>query len=58
VEFRLIVFRPFKNEVMIGRISSSNPEGIRLRTHFFDEIFVGTWVDLDEVLDFGLLGVS
>jgi len=40
VEFRLIVFRPFKHEVMTGRISSATPHGIRIRTHFFDEIFV------------------
>ncbi|TAQ83633.1 hypothetical protein B7494_g8045 [Chlorociboria aeruginascens] len=40
VEFRLIVFRPFKGEVMIGKISSATQQGIRIRTHFFDEIFV------------------
>lgn len=40
VEFRMIVFRPFKGEVMIGRIRSSTPAGINLRTDFFDDIFV------------------
>ncbi|KAM3082975.1 DNA-directed RNA polymerase III complex subunit Rpc25 [Clarireedia jacksonii] len=40
VEFRLIVFRPFKHEILTGRISSAVEGGIRLRTHFFDEIFV------------------
>ncbi|KAK1688386.1 RNA polymerase III subunit Rpc25 [Colletotrichum godetiae] len=40
VEFRLIVFRPFKGEVMIGRIRSSTPAGINLRTDFFDDIFI------------------
>ena len=29
VEFRLIVFRPFKHEVMVGRISSAIEAGIR-----------------------------
>ena len=29
VEFRLVVFRPFKNEVLIGRISSATDQGIR-----------------------------
>jgi DNA-directed RNA polymerase subunit E'/Rpb7 len=29
VEFRLIVFRPFKHEVLIGRISSAVLHGIR-----------------------------
>lgn len=40
VEFRLIVFRPFKGEVLTGRISSSSPHGINVRTDFFDEIFI------------------
>ncbi|KAL7275558.1 DNA-directed RNA polymerase III complex subunit Rpc25 [Rhizina undulata] len=40
VKFRLIVFRPFKGEVMTGRISSSTPQGIFVRTDFFDEIFI------------------
>ncbi|KAJ9137912.1 DNA-directed RNA polymerase 3 25 kd polypeptide [Pleurostoma richardsiae] len=40
VEFRMIIFRPFKGEVMLGRISSCSPEGIHIRTDFFDDIFV------------------
>ena len=40
VEFRLIVFRPFKNEVMLGRISSATEDVIRVRTQFFDQIFI------------------
>lgn len=40
VEFRLVVFRPFKSEVIHGKISSSTPAGINVRTDFFDEIFV------------------
>jgi len=55
VEFRLIVFRPFKGEVMTGRISSSSQHGINVRTEFFDEIFIprtylfeGTTFDLKE----------
>ncbi|KAG9237125.1 RNA polymerase III subunit Rpc25-domain-containing protein [Amylocarpus encephaloides] len=40
VEFRLIVFRPFKHEVLLGKISSATPEGIRIRTNFFKDIFV------------------
>ncbi|KAF4462780.1 dna-directed rna polymerase iii subunit rpc8 [Fusarium albosuccineum] len=39
-EFRMVVFRPFKGEVMIGKIRSSTPAGINLRTEFFDDIFV------------------
>ncbi|KAL3417562.1 DNA-directed RNA polymerase III subunit rpc8 [Phlyctema vagabunda] len=40
VEFRLIVFRPFKHEVMMGRISSADTKGINIRTTFFNDIFV------------------
>ncbi|KAI1847353.1 hypothetical protein JX265_005588 [Neoarthrinium moseri] len=40
VEFRLIVFRPFKGEALFGRISSATPEGLNIRTEFFEEIFV------------------
>jgi len=40
VEFRLIVFRPFKHEIMIGKISSCGPTGVRVRTDFFDEILI------------------
>lgn len=40
VEFRMIVFRPFKGEVMLGKIRSSTVNGINIRTEFFDEIFV------------------
>lgn len=36
----MIVFRPFKGEVMIGRIRSSTPAGINVRTDFFEDIFV------------------
>ena len=40
VEFRMIVFRPFKGEVLTGRISSATATGVKVRTDFFDEIFV------------------
>ena len=38
--FRLIVFRPFKGEVLIGRISSSTPAGIKVRLDFFEDILI------------------
>ncbi|KAK1764569.1 RNA polymerase III subunit Rpc25-domain-containing protein [Phialemonium atrogriseum] len=40
VEFRLVVFRPFKGEVLLGRITSGTQDGINIRTDFFDDIFV------------------
>ncbi|KAL9947505.1 hypothetical protein ACHAQF_005430 [Verticillium nonalfalfae] len=51
VEFRLVVFRPFKGEVMLGRIRSATPAGINLRTDFFDDIFV-PFEDLPEGAEF------
>ncbi|KAK7757754.1 DNA-directed RNA polymerase III complex subunit Rpc25 [Diatrype stigma] len=40
VEFRMIVFRPFKGETILGKISSATPDGIHIRTDFFEEIFI------------------
>ncbi|KAI0022321.1 RNA polymerase III subunit Rpc25 [Xylariomycetidae sp. FL0641] len=40
VEFRMIVFRPFKGETLFGKISSATPDGLHIRTEFFEEIFV------------------
>lgn len=40
VEFRLVVFRPFKGEVLTGRISSASAQGIHVRLDFFDEILI------------------
>jgi len=40
VEFRLVVFRPFKHEILTGMISSSDQWGINIRTQFFTSIRV------------------
>lgn len=40
VEFRMIVFRPFKGEIVAARIKTNTLEGIYLTTEFFDDIFV------------------
>ncbi|KAI6365172.1 hypothetical protein MCOR25_005466 [Pyricularia grisea] len=40
VECRLVIFRPFKGEVLFARISRCVKDGIHLRTDFFDDIFV------------------
>lgn len=36
VEFRLIVFRPFKGEIILGRISSASDYGMK-------SMFLGFW---------------
>ncbi|KAI1403020.1 RNA polymerase III subunit Rpc25-domain-containing protein [Hypoxylon fuscum] len=40
VEFRLIVFRPFKGETIFGKINRATKEGMSIRTQFFEDIFV------------------
>ncbi|EST05195.1 RNA polymerase III, subunit Rpc25 [Kalmanozyma brasiliensis GHG001] len=40
VTFRLIIFRPFTQEVLVGKISSSDASGIRITMGFFEDIFV------------------
>lgn len=40
VTFRLIVFRPFTQEVLTGKIKSSDESGIRITMGFFDDIYV------------------
>jgi DNA-directed RNA polymerase III subunit RPC8 len=41
VEFRMIVFRPFKGEVIIARVRSQTPSGMHLSVgDFFQDIFV------------------
>jgi len=40
VKFRLVVFRPFKGEILTGRISSSTPAGIKVRLDFFEDILI------------------
>lgn len=39
-EFRLVVFRPFVGEVLVGRIMASTHKGIRVSLEFFDDIFI------------------
>ncbi|KAI9500599.1 DNA-directed RNA polymerase III complex subunit Rpc25 [Coemansia spiralis] len=38
VKFRMIVFRPFKEEILVGRIRSASPMGIQVSMGFFDDI--------------------
>ncbi|KAK9451179.1 RNA polymerase III subunit Rpc25-domain-containing protein [Limtongia smithiae] len=38
--FRLIVFRPFVGEILVGWISSCSEDGLKVRMDFFDDIFI------------------
>ncbi|KAH8036867.1 hypothetical protein HPB51_006136 [Rhipicephalus microplus] len=40
VQFRYVVFRPFMDEVLIGKIRSSSQEGIYVSMGFFEDILV------------------
>ncbi|KAH9316157.1 hypothetical protein KI387_024784, partial [Taxus chinensis] len=40
IDFRLVVFRPFIGEVLVGRLKKSDKSGIYLSLGFFDDIHV------------------
>ncbi len=39
-KFRLVVFRPFPGEVLVGKLKSCNRNGLHVTLDFFDDIFV------------------
>ncbi|KAJ7282019.1 RNA polymerase III subunit Rpc25-domain-containing protein [Mycena rebaudengoi] len=40
VIFRMVIFRPFQSEVLLAKVMSSDPNGVRLSLDFFDDIYV------------------
>ncbi|CEL61955.1 DNA-directed RNA polymerase III subunit C25 [Rhizoctonia solani AG-1 IB] len=40
VTFRMVVFRPARSEVIIGKVKSSTEDGIRVTLGFFDDIYI------------------
>jgi DNA-directed RNA polymerase III subunit RPC8 len=40
VTLRMIVFRPFAGEVLVGRVRSCSPEGVRVSLGFFEDILI------------------
>ena len=40
VKFRVLVFRPFIEEIIVGKIKSSNSEGLTINLGFFDDICI------------------
>ncbi|KAJ8094275.1 DNA-directed RNA polymerase III complex subunit Rpc25 [Marasmius tenuissimus] len=40
VVFRMVVFRPFNSEVIVGKVKSSDQESIRVSLGFFDDIYI------------------
>ncbi|KAE9972258.1 hypothetical protein EG327_009559 [Venturia inaequalis] len=47
-KFRILVFRPFKGEIITGTIlDSSSPDGIRIGVDFFSDI----WIPADQLFE-------
>ncbi|EKU21415.1 DNA-directed RNA polymerase III subunit RPC8 [Nannochloropsis gaditana CCMP526] len=44
VTFRLMVFRPFIGEVLVGRVKQCSENGIKISLGFFDDIFVPSYL--------------
>lgn len=44
ITFRLVVFKPFVGEVLIGKLIESMEQGIKLSVKFFDDIFVPSYL--------------
>ncbi|XVF80903.1 hypothetical protein PTKIN_Ptkin15bG0112400 [Pterospermum kingtungense] len=40
VEVRLVVFRPFVGEIIVGKLKESDANGLRLTLGFFDDIYI------------------
>ncbi|XP_005625884.1 DNA-directed RNA polymerase III subunit RPC8 isoform X1 [Canis lupus baileyi] len=40
VHFRYVVFHPFLDEILIGRIKGCSPEGVHVSLGFFDDILI------------------
>ncbi|XP_010265332.1 PREDICTED: DNA-directed RNA polymerase III subunit RPC8-like [Nelumbo nucifera] len=40
VQFRLIMFRPFVGEIIVGKLKSSDANGLNLSVGFFDDIHI------------------
>ena len=40
VEFRILVFRPFMEEVLVGKIKCCTKQGVHLSLGFFDDILI------------------
>jgi len=40
VVFRYIVFRPFQDEIMVGKIKNCTPDGVHVTLGYFDDILV------------------
>lgn len=44
VKFRMIIFRPFIGEILVGRITSSTMDGLKISMDFFDDILIPAYL--------------
>lgn len=44
VTFRLVMFKPFVGEVLVGKLMESTEQGIKLSVKFFDDIYVPSYL--------------
>ena len=40
VKFRVVVFRPFVGEILVGKLKSCSKEGLRVSLDFFEDVLV------------------
>ncbi|KDQ19103.1 hypothetical protein BOTBODRAFT_63227 [Botryobasidium botryosum FD-172 SS1] len=40
ITFRLVVFRPFRSEIIVAQVKSNSEEAVRLTLEFFDDIYI------------------
>ena len=43
VEFRMIMFRPVEGEVLLGKVLSSNKNGIRVSLEFTEDVWIPSY---------------
>ena len=43
VEFRMILFRPVEGEVIVGKVLSSNKNGIRVSLEFTEDVWIPSY---------------
>ena len=43
VEFRMITFRPVEGEVIVGKVLSSNKNGIRITLEFTEDVWIPSY---------------
>lgn len=43
VIFRMVVFKPFADEILLGKVSKSSRDGVKFSLNFFDDCWIPHW---------------